>query len=79
MRPEKRDTHHRNPHIMTTTDTIAPTAQYTTTEACSFLGVHRTTLYRYVQRGVLRCSYRRGNGRPFFKGSELIRFANATL
>lgn len=60
---------------MTTTDTIA----YTTSEACSFLGVHRTTLWRYVQRGVLRCSYRRGNGRPFFKGAELIRFANATI
>lgn len=64
---------------MTTPDTIAPTAQYTTTEACSFLGVHRNTLHRYVQRGVLRCSYRRGNGRPFFKGSELIRFAGNHL
>lgn len=37
------------------------------------------TIYRYVQRGVLRCSYRRGNGRPFFKGSELIRFTKATI
>lgn len=64
---------------MTTPDTIAPTGQYTTTEACGILGVHRNTLHRYVQRGVLRCSYRRGNGRPFFKGSELIRFAKATL
>lgn len=78
MRPEKRDTHNRDPHIMTTTD-IAPTGQYTTTEACGILGVHRTTIYRYVRRGVLRCSYRRGNGRPFFKGSELIRFAKATF
>ena len=64
---------------MTTPGTIAPTAQYTTTEACGILGVHRTTIYRYVQRGVLRCSCRRGNGRPFFKGSELIRFAKATI
>ena len=63
---------------MTTPDTIAPTGQYTT-EACGILGEHRTTLYRYMQRGVLRCSYRRGNGRPFFKGSELIRFAKATI
>lgn len=29
---------------MTTPDTIAPTGQYTTTEACGILGVHRNTL-----------------------------------
>lgn len=59
---------------MTTPDTIAPAGQYTATGACGILGARRTTIYRYVQRGVLRCSCRRGNGRPFFKGSGLIRF-----
>ena len=64
---------------MTDPETIRSSAQYTSSEACAILGVHRNTLRRYVLTGTLRASYRRGNGRPFFKGSELIRFTQATI
>lgn len=60
-------------------ENISRSGQYTTAETATLLGVHRNTLRRYVVSGVLKCSYRRGNNRPFFKGADLITFCKSIL
>lgn len=56
---------------------ISKTGRYSTTEAASLLGVNRSTLSRWLERGVIKCGYRRHNNRRFYEGSELIRFFNS--
>ena len=51
--------------------------RYSTTEASQILGVNRSTLGRWIERGMIRCGYRRHNHRRFFEGTELIRFFNS--
>lgn len=58
-------------------DNIRKTGRYSTTEVEKILGVNRSTLGRWIQRGLIRCGYRRHNNRRFFEGTELIRFFNS--
>lgn len=53
--------------------------RYSTKETCMLLGVSKTTLWRYVRAGYIKCGYRRENKRPFFMGKEIDRFMNARL
>ena len=55
---------------------IQKSAFYSTTQAAEILGVHRTTLYRWVREGLLKCGVKRRTGRRFFTGYELVRFIN---
>ncbi len=52
--------------------------QYALGETAKVLGIHRTTLTRYMKRGLIRCNFHR-SGRRFFYGREIIRCWKATL
>ena len=57
---------------------VAMNGQYPVTETARLLGVHRTTLMRYVKSGLIKCSYRR-TGRKFFYGREIVRCWKACI
>ena len=56
---------------------INVTAHYSTTEVAKLMGVDRSTIARWVERGMLKCGYRRHNHRRFYEGYELVRFLKA--
>lgn len=53
---------------------IPSLAKYSLRETRELLGVSRTTLQRWEERGIIRRSgVRQCNGRPFFYGKEILR------
>lgn len=56
---------------------VSDTGRYSVTQTCAVLGIHRSTLSRYTEFGLIRCGFRRGNMRKFYKGSEILRFWRA--
>ncbi len=48
-------------------------ARYSTTEASKLLGVSRSTIRNYRDKGILPYNLRKANGRLFYKGEDLIR------
>lgn len=52
---------------------LTPTRRYSTKEACSALGISRSTLYRYCKLGLLRPRYFKANCRPYYTGQEIIK------
>ncbi len=56
---------------------VSDTGRYSVTETAGILGIHRNTLRRYTDRGLIRCGFRRGTGRKFYLGSEIRRFWSA--
>ncbi len=53
---------------------VVQNGRYSVTEAAKALGCTRQTINAKVRDGILRCGYRRTNGRKFFLGSEIIRY-----
>ena len=53
--------------------------RYTIDETCKILCIHRTTLRRYTESGLIKCGDRRESGRKFYLGSEIMRFWKAQL
>lgn len=58
-------------------DVIRPDAQYSLAETAKILGVHRTTIHRYCESGILTKHYRKATMTPYIKGAELQRFVRA--
>lgn len=58
---------------------VAATGRYSVTETCAQLGICKNTLRRYTELGLIRCGFRRGSGRKFYTGSEIIRFWRAQM
>ena len=58
---------------------VSPTGRYNTKETAAALGVCVDRVRNYANRGVLKCGYRRHNGRRFYEGSEIIRFWRSRL
>lgn len=53
---------------------VVPEALYGTIEASKLLGVHYTTLRRYVKSGALKAIPDTVTGRNLFSGREIKRF-----
>lgn len=65
---------------MTTTEPQIPdTAKLPVVKAAEVLGIHRVTLRRYINDGLMRVGYHKHNKRAFITGRELKRFWSATL
>lgn len=54
-------------------------ARYSIGDTCKALGIHRCTLLRYTEAGMIKCGFRRENGRKFYSGNEIVRFWKAKL
>lgn len=51
---------------------VNPNAKYTIKETCSFLEIHRNTLRKYRDEGLIKCSIKKTSQR--YSGSEITRF-----
>lgn len=53
--------------------------RYSVTQTSEALEIHRNTLRNYTEQGLIKCGFRRGNGRKFYEGREIVRFWRAQL
>lgn len=51
---------------------IEPTRKYTLGRAARYLGIHRTTLWRWVKAGHVPCYNNPINNRAYFLGKDII-------
>ena len=60
---------------------VSPTARYSIQEAAAILGIHRNTLRRYTNVGMIgiKCQFRKSNGRRFYTGLEIVKFWRASV
>ncbi len=65
--------------IRATEPVVAADGRYSVSQTCTALGIHRNTLQRYTEQGLIKCGYRRESARKFYKGSEIVRFWKAQL
>ena len=56
---------------------VSPAGRYTIARTCALLGIGRTTLYRHTEAGHIKSQRRKGTGRPFYTGLEIIKFWQA--
>ena len=54
-------------------------SRYSIKEACEFLGIHRHTLRAWTLEGKIKCIYRRTNGRPAYKGIDILACWSAVI
>lgn len=52
---------------------VQAAGRYSVTETARALGIHRNTLREWTAAGLIRCGYRRGTLRKFYRGDEIIR------
>ena len=65
--------------IRATEPVVAADGRYSVSQTCTALGIHRNTLQRYTEQGLIKCGFRRESARKFYKGSEIVRFWKAQL
>lgn len=65
--------------ITATEPVVAQEGRYSVTQTCTALGIHRNTLRKYTEQGLIKCGFRRETARKFYKGSEIVRFWRAHL
>lgn len=53
---------------------INATDQLSIGEAAAVLGVHRNTMRRYTEQGLIKCRFRRVTKRRFYLGADILRF-----
>lgn len=53
---------------------INDTDQLSVKQAAAILGIHRSTLHRHTEEGLIKCSYRRSSGRRYYTGKEIKRY-----
>ena len=49
-------------------------ARYTVTQTCSILGIHRNSLRKYTDSGLINCIFNSICARKLYLGSEIMRF-----
>lgn len=52
--------------------------RYNVTMASKLLGIHRRTLQKYTEEGLLKVGFR-PSGRKFYEGKEIVRFWEAQM
>lgn len=58
---------------------VTEKGRYSAMQTSAALGIHRNTLRIYTEQGMIKCGFRRINGRKFYTGSEILRFWRAQL
>ena len=63
----------KSPKMTAEEPNIRTTGRYSVNQAAEVLGVHRNTIRRWTESGLLRYGIRTATGRKFFQGSELLK------
>ena len=58
--------------MTTTRPNIDPNGRYGVTDTAKILKIHRTTVWRWVDKGWLKPMLRKINNRTFFRGCDII-------
>lgn len=53
--------------------------RYSVMETCAALGIHRNSLRKYTEQGLIKCGFRRLSARKFYSGREILKFWRAQL
>nr|DAW60314.1 MAG TPA: helix-turn-helix domain protein [Caudoviricetes sp.] len=70
----------KNKIPMTSTEPqVSLTGRYSPTHAAEILEISRSTLYRYIDDGKLKCKVRRSNNRQVIEGREILRLWKAEI
>lgn len=65
--------------ITPTEPNVNVTGRYSVTETSAALGIHRNSLRKYTELGLIKCGFRRHTARKFYLGSEILKFWRAQL
>jgi predicted site-specific integrase-resolvase len=55
---------------------VSKDGRYCIKDTCRHLGIHRQTLRKYTDMGIIKCRLRQGGKTKFYLGSEILRFWN---
>lgn len=58
---------------------VSSDGRYSIGEVTKILGISRSTLRRYTDKGIVKCGRRRTNGRPFYTGRAVLQLWMAVL
>jgi len=58
---------------------VTEKGRYNVTETCAILGVHRNTLRRYTESGLIKAGFRRVSARKFYTGEDILKFWRSVL
>ena len=58
---------------------VALDGRYSINEVTEMLGINRSTLRRYTDKGLIKCGRWRTNGRPFYTGKAVLQLWQAVL
>lgn len=58
---------------------VSDTGRYSVMETCKVLCIHRNSLRKYTEQGLIRCGFRKLTGRKFYQGREIRNFWRAQL
>lgn len=76
----KKNNKKKNTHMITYSEpNVSDTGRYSVTETCNVLGIHRNTLRRYTDQGLIKCGFRKQTARKFYAGREILKFWRAQL
>lgn len=53
--------------------------RYSVTETSAVLGIHRNSLRKYTEQGLIKCGFRKPTARKFYLGSEILKFWRGQL
>lgn len=65
--------------ITATKPNVALDGRYTVMQTCRALGIHRNTLARYTESHMIKCSYRRCDGKKVYLGANIIQLWKSQL
>ena len=58
---------------------IVPAGRYSISETCKALNIHRNSLRKYTESGLIKCGFRKGTAQKFYSGSDILKFWRAQL
>lgn len=60
--------------ICSTRPNVESDGRYTVTQTCSILGIHRNSLRKYTDAGLINCIFNSICCRKLYEGKEILRF-----
>ncbi len=58
--------------MITSRPDIDPKGRYGVVATAKLLGIHRSTVWRWAEKGWIRPAIRQVNNRPVFRGADII-------
>lgn len=53
---------------------VKPASRYSIEQTCKVLGIHRNTLLRHTQKGIIKACYRKATMQKYYTGQEITRY-----